>query len=244
MLSLPYCNIYDYRYIKLKERDIEAMNRGGEISKFGREIIGRIFRTVKGMAPKIVNHVRRPQDNIDNNKSNENKGGLSGLKGKLNLGKVGMKSGIGNSNTAAAAANNNRKSIQIQEQTDYDILLQENSKVFLFWDMNRLLNQTKSNGTIEDSLEYKKFILDLELLLDKKGNLTQNGLNAYYELFGRLLEDVKGLGIGSLNDILVGKLNFSLQYDSDAVAALLFYMDAHTLYQPFLKSIITGKYVF
>ena len=92
---------------------------------------------------------------------------------------------------------------------DVDMIHVENAEAFLLWDVNRLLTGTEAWGTLYDGSEYRKFLTDMELLMDRKGLLTKQALYAFYEICGRLTDDVRGLGIGSLNEHLVGKFKVS-----------------------------------
>ena len=46
------------RYLKLRERDLDAITSGSDLSYFGKELVGRVFSMVKNAAPKIVNYIR------------------------------------------------------------------------------------------------------------------------------------------------------------------------------------------
>ena len=51
--------------------------------------------------------------------------------------------------------------------------------------------------------------LPFTLTLTLPSLLTHQALYAFYEICGRLTDDVRGLGIGSLNEHLIGKFKAS-----------------------------------
>ena len=96
-------------------------------------------------------------------------------------------------------------------------------------------------GTLFDGTEYRRFLTEMELLQDRKGLLTREGLHAYYEVCGRLKDDIRGLGIGSLNETVAGKIKMSAAYEPECVSTLLPLAECgHTLSQQLWKRVIAA----
>jgi hypothetical protein len=96
------------------------------------------------------------------------------------------------------------------------------AKGMKLWEMNELLATTKT-GTIYDQKEYKHLLEEQQLLVDRDGNLAAKGFEAYYRANGRLSVDNDGVGIGSLNDMLAGKLIFNATFEPDSLVSLFFF---------------------
>ena len=96
-------------------------------------------------------------------------------------------------------------------------------------------------GTLFDGTEYRRFLTEMELLQDRKGLLTREGLHAYYEVCGRLKDDIRGLGVGSLNETVAGKIKMSAAYEPECVSTLLPLAECgHTLSQQLWKRVIAA----
>lgn len=107
-----------------------------------------------------------------------------------------------------------------------------------FWDFNELLRQTKTR-CLYDHAEYTSVMQDhLELLCNSNGELTQAGLQAYYERVGRLARDIKTLGIGSANEVLNGIISIKGEYDADAIGSLFKLTEDHCHAQLLIKQVL------
>lgn len=105
-----------------------------------------------------------------------------------------------------------------------------------FWDMNRMLCSIDSE-TIFDIREYRKIMEEQQLLVDKDGYLTLEGLIAYYELFGRLADDMTKLNYGSLDDFIKGNFESIIEYEAEAVNTVIELLESHTTSYVLLKNI-------
>ena len=111
-------------------------------------------------------------------------------------------------------------------------------KGITLWDFNDLLFRTGAQ-TIYDWKEYKATMESLELLTDKNSNMLGEGLAAYHEHYGGLANDMRNLGIGSLDDIFKGRIDALAAFDGDGIASLMSLMEPHSmLYSP-LKYLLT-----
>jgi len=121
-------------------------------------------------------------------------------------------------------------------------------KGITLWDFNDLIYRTGAQ-TIYDWKEYEATMESLELLTDKNSNLMGEGLAAYHERYGGLADDMRNLGIGSMDDILKGEVVALGVFDGEGIATLLSLMEPHSmLYLPlkygltFLTSITDMKH--
>ncbi len=111
-----------------------------------------------------------------------------------------------------------------------------NSKGMSLWDMNRFLDSMSVNTLY--NVEEFNHMLKQHSLLTNDGNLSEEGLIAYYERYGHLAQDIEALGYGSLNDLISGDVDISVEYDTDGFVTLLDLMEKHSLRNPFLKYIV------
>eukprot|EP00597_Dinobryon_sp_UTEXLB2267_P010873 CAMPEP_0170099730 /NCGR_PEP_ID=MMETSP0020_2-20130122/1214_1 /TAXON_ID=98059 /ORGANISM="Dinobryon sp., Strain UTEXLB2267" /LENGTH=1015 /DNA_ID=CAMNT_0010322445 /DNA_START=705 /DNA_END=3753 /DNA_ORIENTATION=+ len=88
------------------------------------------------------------------------------------------------------------------------------------WDFNQFLEAIGSY-TIYDNKDVKNFMGLLQLFTDRDSHLMAEGMKAYYLKSGRLANDSKKVGIGSLNEMLHGNLLLNFNYAPDAVASML-----------------------
>jgi hypothetical protein len=105
-----------------------------------------------------------------------------------------------------------------------------------FWDMNRMLCSIDSE-TIFDVREYKRIMEEQQLLVDRDGYVTLEGLIAYYELFGRLADDMAKLNYGSLDDIIKGNFESIIEFEAEAVNTIVELLESHTTSYVLLKNI-------
>ena len=111
-----------------------------------------------------------------------------------------------------------------------------NKKSMSLWEMNRFLDSMSVN-TLYNTEEFSH-MLKQHSLLTNDGNLCEEGLIAYYERYGHLAQDMETLGYGSLNDLISGDIDISVEYDTDGLVTSLDLMEKHSLRNPFLKYII------
>lgn len=107
-----------------------------------------------------------------------------------------------------------------------------------FWELNKLLEATGTE-TIYDLEEYKNILSSQCLAINKDGELTEDGLVAYYELFGRLTDDIVKVGLGSLDKQLKGDIAVSAQYDTEAISTLMELFEPHTTTHRFFKVVVS-----
>lgn len=110
----------------------------------------------------------------------------------------------------------------------------QDTKGLKLWELNKLLNKT-GTGTMYDSKEYKNLMNEHQLLVDRDDRLLRNGLKAYYRANGRLGVDNNAVGIGSMNDIMAGKLVISSQWEPDSLSSFLNLVGSNPL---FIQNII------
>jgi len=107
-----------------------------------------------------------------------------------------------------------------------------------FWELNKLLEATGTE-TIYDIEEYNNILHSQCLAVNKDGELTEDGLVAYYELFGRLTDDIAKIGLGSLDKQLRGDISLSAQFEADAINTLMEFFESHTTTHRALKMIVS-----
>lgn len=93
-------------------------------------------------------------------------------------------------------------------------------------------------ATIASVKEYKMIMSSNDFYCDDNDYLTKSGLCTYYERFGRLATDITALGMGSMDEVLQGELNFNLTYDPEAVNTMMPLLEKHTLTQVYFKKIL------
>jgi hypothetical protein len=104
------------------------------------------------------------------------------------------------------------------------------------WDLNRLLMESNSK-TVYDNREFQLILKENELLT-VNNKLVNEGLYAYYEKMGGLANDIRHLGIGSLNEFLSGHFNCTIEFDREGFESLLPLLSPHTMAENALKRLI------
>ena len=132
-------------------------------------------------------------------------------------------------NDKESKAGKKNKASQKEEEKEK---VEEKRHGLSLWDFNQLLYRTGA-PTLYDIKEYQSAMDQLELLIDKDGLLLPDGLSAYHELYGGLSDDMRNIGIGSLDDKLKGQVKALAQYDGEGIASLLTLIESHSiLYKP------------
>ena len=67
----------------------------------------------------------------------------------------------------------------------------------------------------------------------------ENGIVAYYELYGNLANDIRTFGIGSLSEKLKGEARLFAALEPEAFASLIKLLEEHSVLQKPLK-LLTG----
>ena len=91
------------------------------------------------------------------------------------------------------------------------------------WEMNAWLYHMGSK-TISNMKDYKSIVSSLNLQVNKNGYITIDGIIAYYEIYGRLEEDLRALGVGSLDSILAGDLKVIINFTCIYVYQNIFFI--------------------
>ena len=101
-------------------------------------------------------------------------------------------------------------------------------------EMNSLLSALNKHS-IYDAQEYRALNDKNGFLTDAAGNLTLKGFLAYFQVFGHLSECVEILGIGSLDDLLSGRVYGTMEVQDDCVSSLLSICESQSYAQRLLK---------
>lgn len=108
------------------------------------------------------------------------------------------------------------------------------SRGMTLWEINEMLLETGSE-TIYDKKDYKVVMEEQEFYVDKESRLLEEGIIAYYELYGHLAKDIRTLGIGSLSEKIKGEGHLFAAFEPIAFASLLRLLEDHPLLQKSLK---------
>jgi hypothetical protein len=119
----------------------------------------------------------------------------------------------------------------------FDMFDSDKDGALSLWEMNELLHRLGS-ATISDQREYQRIMTANSFLTNESGNITKEGLCAYYEKYGKLADDVRTLGLGSIDAILQGELNVSVDYDAEAIKTAFPLFEKHTLAQRYIKKLL------
>ena len=106
-----------------------------------------------------------------------------------------------------------------------------------FHEMNKLLSDLKRH-TIYDSQEFRAIIDRHGFLTDSNGNLTLNGFLAYFQIFGHLSESADELGVGSLDDLLQGRIYGTVELHDGYISSLLSICEQQSYAQHRLKAFV------
>ena len=89
---------------------------------------------------------------------------------------------------------------------------EDNDKALSFSEAAKLQRRLHSLPQSDEG-EYIHSVAELELASNRKGYLKEDGLVAYYDIYGRLADDAAVFGIGSFDDFLNGTLAVTGELD-------------------------------
>jgi len=104
------------------------------------------------------------------------------------------------------------------------------------WELNSWLLDL-GGETIIDQKDYLALMNELELAVDDDDNVTIEGIINYYEQYGKLVDDIRRTGIGSLHGLLKGQCLISCDYEAPAIHSFAALIDKHSVAFPDLKSL-------
>ena len=107
-----------------------------------------------------------------------------------------------------------------------------------FWEMNNWMHSLDA-PTFPNDKDYKDMVRETELSTDKNENVSQAGVVAYYEKYGRLEHDIRALGVGSLQRSLRGRVDVSIDFDIAGIGALENLIESPTLSQIEVKKVLS-----
>ena len=210
------------RYKKALEAQLQ-ISGFGELSAFGAD-----------MAKKIFKHFRRNRNDGDKMTAHKIK---MEEQAKENAGPAKKKM-FGNKSSKSKGKDAEKEAKEAEEAAKMSEE-EQNIHGMNLWDFNNFMSTTQGQ-TLYDYKEYELAFREYGLLVDKRMGLVPEGLNAYYEKYGGLANDIRRIGLGSLNDELKGELKASVQYDGEGLDSVRSLLEGHSVMYPWLKVFVTS----